>query len=381
MTDWGAKRVSAVLSFIFLFQFVHADVYLFSDYDGTVFADREGPGQKTGAWITYYKLFRVDSTSHPMIAPSSLTEPSTIDISHVDYENYKKMLAQDEGHSGHTGRVPLHSGSKADFIPGHYRLISPLSYENYRMLDWSPEVNALSEFPLARDFSIAQSRLLKNDSLVLEGYGHALLTHFLSDPSLAAGTRILTARGGDVAGWSGFFQQLQSLGMFKEIPEQGTNEMPKGFIPLGSSILSHRYGSNVAYKKVTMIERKVYQLKGKTAAETVLNPNGDGYGHYHTIVFAEDNPEYLLAVQKLAREITMSGIVRVKFVLLNTAPQSELFETRWPTQNRAVVVTGFGGVRDALEEEYFVPLPVAQLANHELISNRLARSACERMLL
>ena len=108
----GFARLLLVLSLLTSFQ-LSADVFLITDFDGTWSGDDYAEGGKEGTWSTYYRLFRVQESSHPM-ARIDETMPDEILVSHRDYERVKMFLAQGEGLTGSIQTVPLRDAQLAD---------------------------------------------------------------------------------------------------------------------------------------------------------------------------------------------------------------------------------------------------------------------------
>lgn len=364
---------------------IQADVYLVTDFDGTWSGDDYAEGGKEGTWSTYYSLYRVNETSHPL-ARVPTDAPDQILISHRDYERVQQQLAQREGLSGSLLPVPLrdaktlHGQSLTEFVPGFYYVVDPLSFLRFRGSRRS-ESNPNHQNFLLEDYRRAVTvAALDANNRSHRGLGEAVIRHFLSDPNLARGVRVLTARGADDLDWAEMFAAMQELDGYKFVPitrQHQATERPKGVVALGHPEYANLLGRSLLEKKIGYLRYLTDRLLKKQPLELVLGPDGQTYGYFHTLIFQDNDPQYLLAAYEIFKNMATARRHKIKFVLRNTGTPEEVEQTKWFRSTgvrdphtgqvnlqalRDIVITQDGTIREAGTEDLRVSPMVAREA-------------------
>lgn len=396
-----------LLLFVFC-QKTQAEVFLFMDFDGSIFADFEGPQEPNlgfesqeglvGAWNTPYILYRIESTFHPVFGDVAEAGPEKIAVSHRDYYLIKFDLSPKEGvvgsqrlYTAFDATTEVGRGETqvvSSFVPGFYRLIPPHSYKNFRFPKWSPSGD-LAQNSLVGNYLAAKIKAKHNPDYALFGYGYSLLKHFLDSEAGAVGTRILTARGGHPLVWDQFFHFLKDHErLFQHAPELSDPKKPKGYIPLSSKEMLSRFGDTVGLLKSGPVLQLAEQRMRSNPTSVTLAPSGLRKIPMHTFIFADDNDKMLLKVQSETRKLAMSQRFPIKFVLINLAPQDKLHRVEWMAKDvttgevienpRAVVIMENGSLRLAQREEIFIPHGELLQANSNILSGRKVREDLAR---
>jgi hypothetical protein len=371
-----------------------ADIFLITDFDGTWSGDDYAEKGKEGSWSTYYRLFRVQESSHPM-ARVSADLPDEVLISHRDYEKVRQFLAQGEGLSGSIQTIPLRdakliSGEKLEqFIPGYYQLINPVSYSRFRGMRRSQSGANHVNF-LVEDYLNAVSMSKETPRKYSHrGIGESLIKHFLRDENLAKSVRVLTARGADDADWAELFAEMQKVEGYAFAPTtrlDQANERPKGVVALGHPEYANALGGSLKEKKIAYLKYLADRLLKKQPLELILGPDGENYSYYHTIIFQDNDPDILLAAHALFRELAEGRRYRIKFILRNSGTPEQVEQTKWfiskgtdPDKGgqaklvalRDVVVMPNGRVRAPKDDELKIDPRVAKESLGQLL--RLAK--------
>lgn len=368
----------AICTFLTALAFVsvaNADVYLITDFDGTWTGEDAAEGGREGTWSTYYTLYRIQEPSHAAIEiPRNL--PIRIHISPYDYENIRVLLAQADNISGSTEPYTPHNavaevgGPKlTSIIPGYYRVINPISFERFR-----GGSNAEGGSHLAEDYLAAVAEAKKSPKRKSHrGRGEELIQHFLNNSDLASTVRVLTARGADDADWAELFAAMQKVEGYKYVPATRARDdqgPAKGVWALGSLEFSGQLGRTIVEKKLKYLEYLAFKLMKQSPRELVLSPDGETYDYYHTIIFQDNDPDYLLPVFKRFRELATSKRFPIKFVMRNVGTEEQVEQTKWFVSNhdgafngdgshsmkalRDIVIQSDGRVRAATPEDLFI---------------------------
>ena len=358
-----------------------AIILLFSDYDNTITKDRED-----GNWVTFYELHRVHSTALSAI-PVPLDQPKKLLISHKDWEDYEASLAAGDGHTGSMLSVALHHGETLggqrveSFIPGFYQKVGSLTYSRYRGDDYfDPDVqDPINHWREDRKKAMALTE--KNQGTHI-GLGYDLATHFLKNPYLAAGFRLVTARGYPDAAIMEIFKDMMEDGEITQLPYIHPSGKPLAFWALGHPQFANRWSThNIGKKKAAVIMEAANQWRMTPARERVLNPDGTAIDFYHTFIIQEDNSNYIDLFVKVAQEITRRGTHFIKFIIRHTGSQEEVEANRFFIMKdrerewiRDIVIKSDGSFRKASTEEMFIEDPLAKVGNERLLSG------CQRLL-
>ncbi len=358
-----------------------AIVMLFSDYDNTITKDRE-----QGNWITLYELHRVHATAHSSI-PIPLDLPKVILISHQDWEAYESQLARGEGQTGQPLPVPLYYGESKNgkhldqFVPGFYQKVGSLTYHRYRGDEYfdSSIPNPINYWRLDRKAAVART---KKGQGTHKGYGFDLMAHFLSDPHLAAGFRLVTARGYPDEAIQQVFKDMRKEGEIKLLPFINPTGRPLSYWALGHPQFANRWSTeNTGIKKQGVVLEAANQWRMTPAIEQVLNPDGTHMDHYHTFILQEDNPEYVQKWVELAQDLTRRGTHFIKFIIRHSGSLEEVEANEFWVSNRGtrtlerdIVIKSDGSFRRAYDHEMYITHILAKEANGRLLN------ACERLL-
>ena len=371
---------------------IYSDVFLVTDFDGTWSGDDHAEGGKEGTWSTYYRLFRVQESSHPM-ARIDESMPDEILISHRDFDRVRMYLAQGEGLTGSIQSVPLRDARTTDgqplaeFKPGYYQILNPVSYSRFRGMRRSQSGKNHINYMLEDYLSAVALAKENSRSYSHKGIGEKLIKHFLSDENLAANVRVLTARGSDDLDWAELFAEMQKVEGYAFVPltrKDQASERPKGVIALGHPEFANSLGKSIPEKKVAYLMYLANRLLKQAPRELVLSPDGDNYSYYHTIIFQDNDPEILHAVYKLFKELAEGRRYRIKFVLRNLGTPEQVEQTKWFKSKgvdinrggqvklealRDIVVMPDGRIREPQPDELKIDPRVAKEAKGEIKRN------------
>lgn len=358
-----------------------AVIILFTDYDNTITKDRED-----GNWVTFYELHRVHSSALSAI-PVPLDQPKRLLISHKDWENYSQYIALRDGHTGHQLAVALHHGETVSgervekFIPGFYEIVGSLTYSRYRGDDFfDPDEKQPTNY-WREDRKKAMQKTERGEG-THKGYGYDLATYFLKNPNLAAGFRLVTARGYPDHAIMEIFEDMKANGEITHLPLVNPNGKPLAFWALGHPQFSNRWSTtSIGKKKAALIMEAANQIRMTPANEKILNPDGTEEDYYHTFIIQEDNPNYMGLFVKVAQEITRRGAHFIKFIIRHAGSMEEVEANQFYTVNgqqkiltRDIVIKSDGSFRNALPEEMYISSKQAQVANEKLLQS------CNRIL-
>ncbi len=327
--------------------------YVF-DYDSTIVEDR---ADKNGIHETAYRLFRINYRGSTFQSP--ITGPKYIDVSHADYEALTKrkydpitkhpqnpnFLARAEGKLGDLTPYKLQDGRT--FVPGHYMIMGPDTYEMYNE---APEGRNYLEESFA-----AAYKKQKRGKGTLKGEAFDLYYSLINNPETIKNVFVVSSRGHS----------------YEEVLEKLKNDRNKR--KLIESHVTDADLENLA-KRHVMLMRQEYQqfdnsmgvpsvavLKGEYIAEiakALINMNPADYvmqldssGEKNSLgvelFFAEDRYEYIEAVVERLQELVNRRKI-LKVVIYNAGREEDI---ELSERAKAYVLTPFSRERILTDQE------------------------------
>jgi hypothetical protein len=297
--------------------------------------------------------FRKDEAGN--LVPITVELPEVLDISFGEYRDLMPLLGRGEAQIGDLLAIPLLNDGLVQrpswIVPGFYAVAPDITYLRHRPSP--PGLNYLLEDYEAAKITTRRSR----GQMHWQGRAFPLLQAGMAHPDSVGQVVFFTARHHEQREYMGWIEAMQRDGFIKNAVGRG----PRGETtqPRFHSLHDPQslvFGRHVAQKKASVVHQEAQQLlRSSSPLHSEIVPDGvravtGEREPMHLLLAAEDCPMNLAAIidrmETLSEDNQFSH--RIKFVVLNAAPEHELARSRYPYRY-TVFDRGFG--RPALPQE------------------------------